>query len=104
MNKPSSQSFNPDMILKNESGWPDSMKPSIKGGMFQLQQLLLQLQLYAAADAAVTASHVDVNDDEGTDYGGCYSNQSSHSYEGVVAPNSPPTPEVKKKKKTPPGQ
>jgi len=51
----------------------------------------------AEADAAVTALHVDVIYDEDTDYGKCYSNQSSHSYEGVVAPNSPPTPKVKKK-------
>jgi len=47
----------------------------------------------------MTALHVDVDDDKETDYGGCYSNQISHSYEGIVALNSPPTPKVKKKKK-----
>jgi len=36
---------------------------------------------------------------EDIDYGGGYSDWSSDSYEGVVAPNSPPTPphEVKRK-------
>jgi len=38
------------------------------------------------------ALHVDVDEAEESDYGGGYSNQSSDSYEGVVAPDSPPTP------------
>ncbi len=40
---------------------------------------------------------MQVDELEDTDFGGGYSDQSSHSYEGVVAPDSPPTPEVKKK-------
>jgi len=46
----------------------------------------------------VQASNTGVNDNEDTDFGGCYSNQSSNSYKGVVMSNSPPTPKVKKKK------
>ena len=40
---------------------------------------------------------MQVDEVEDTDFGGGYSDQSSHGYEGVVAPDSPPTPEVKKK-------
>jgi len=57
----------------------------------------------AAAAVAATALHVDVDEVEESDYGGGYSNRSSDSYEGVVAPDSPPE-EVKKKKKKSFGQ
>jgi len=49
--------------------------------------------------AAAAAAALQVDEVEDTDFGGGYSNQSSHGYDGVVAPNSPPTPEVKKKMK-----
>jgi len=53
----------------------------------------------AAAAVAATALHVDVDEVEESDYGGGYSNWSSDSYEGVAAPDSPPTPPLEAKKK-----
>jgi len=47
--------------------------------------------------AAAAAAAMQVDELEDTDFGGGYSDQSSHGYEGVVAPDSPPTPKVKKK-------
>jgi len=42
---------------------------------------------------------VDVDKVAESDYGGGYSDCSSDSYEGVVAPDSPPTPPPEAKKK-----
>ena len=39
--------------------------------------------------AAAVAAAMQVDESEDTDFGGGYSNQSSHGYEGVVVPNSP---------------
>ena len=47
----------------------------------------------------MAALHVDVDEVEDTDYAGGFSNWSSDSYEGVVAPNSPPIPPTEAKKK-----
>jgi len=79
-------------------------KDKSPGGKFSKIKAMIeknvQVSAVAPAAAAVAALHADVGEVEDTDYGGGCSNWSSDSYEGVVAPNSPPTPPPEVKKKT----
>jgi len=85
---------------KNQKYGKEGQKPGSKNEKIKSNDKNVQVSAVAAA-AAAAASHVDVDEVEESDYGGGYSNWSSDSYEGVVAPDSPPaTPppeEVKKK-------
>ena len=60
----------------------------------------VQVSAVAAAAGDDAALHIDVDEVKESDHGGGYSNQSSDTYEGIVAPDSPPTPppEAKKQK------
>jgi len=83
---------------KKEKYQKEGQKPGSKNEKKQ-QLKNFQVSAVAAATATAAALHVDVDEAKESDYGVGHSNRSSWSYEGVVAPNSPPTPPLEAKNK-----
>ncbi len=84
-------------LLQKSKVMEKNKKEKSPEGRFKRNERVQKNYEISKVAAAAAAAAMQVDELEDTDFGGGYSDQSSHGYEGVVVHESPPTPEMKKK-------